>query len=157
MLDGREDMVGGEGVADLAHVLGRADRRLAERLAGVVTRDGHTLEQWRVLAVLADGHRRSMREVAEATGVPGPTLTRIVDHMVASDLVDRRTDAGDRRRVLLAVTAGGRTLHARLDRLVEEEGAAIEEQVGAAEMAELGRLLRRLLSASTLDDGSSQQ
>jgi DNA-binding MarR family transcriptional regulator len=161
MLGGREDMVGGEAVAHLARVLGRADRRLAERLAEVLTRDGHTLDQWRVLSVLVDSHgrprRRSMGEVVEAIGVPGPALTRVVDRMVASDLVDRRTDDGDRRRVLLGITTDGRTLHARLGRLVRAEGAAIEEQVGAAEVAELARLLEHLLTASTLDEGSGSQ
>lgn len=161
MLDGREDIVGGEAVAHLARVLGRADRRLAERLAEVLTRDGHTLDQWRVLSVLVDSHgrprRRAMREVVEATGVAGPALTRVVDRMVASDLVDRRTDDDDRRRVLLGITAGGRILHARLSDLVRAEGAAIEEQIGAAEVAELARLLERLLTATTLDEGTASQ
>ena len=161
MLDSREDNVGGEAVAHLARVLGRADRRLAERLAEVLTRDGHTLDQWRVLSVLVDNHgrprRRAVREVVEATGVPGPALTRVVDRMVASDLVDRRTDDDDRRRVLLGITAAGRTLHAQLTDLVRAQGAAIEEQVGAAEVAELARLLERLLTTTTLDEGTGSQ
>ncbi len=157
MLDGREDMVGGEAVTGLAHMLGRANRRITDRLAEVVVEHGHTLEEWRVLVVLVDGLRRPMREVAEAAAMPGPTLTKIVDRMVATGLVDRHSDAGDRRRVLLSLTLRGRALHVRLGRLMEAEGASIEEQVGPGEMVELARLLERLLARITLDGSTPSQ
>ncbi len=66
--------------------------------------------------------------------------------MVATDLVDRRADTDDRRRVLVSLTSRGRTLHRRLGRLVEAEYAVIEERVGVTEMAQLTRLLDRLLA-----------
>lgn len=141
-----EDLVGGEAVTDLAHALGRAERRLGRRLDGAMSAHGHTAEEWRVLAVLVDGLGQPMREIAEAAAVPGPTLTGVIDRMVTTGLVDRRTDADDRRRVLVSLTSRGRALHGRLARIVEAESAVVEERFGATEMAQLTRLLQRLLA-----------
>lgn len=137
--------MGEEAVTGLTLALSRAERRVSRRLADVVTAHGTTVEEWRVLAVLVDGLGRPMRELAEAAAVPGPTLTKIVDGMVATALVDRHADAGDRRRVLVSLTARGRSLHRRLGPLVQAESTSLEERVGVTEIAELTRLLERLL------------
>lgn len=106
--------------SDLVELLWRAGRAVAERVGAVLAEEGASLDGWRLLALLRDGGR-SMTELAEATGVPPPTLTKRVDRMVAANLVHRRTDDSDRRRVLVLLAPRGRALHGRLLPLVERE------------------------------------
>ena len=65
------------------------------RLAALLTVEGSTLDEWRVLSFLARAGGRPMSAIAEATMLLPPTLTKRVDHMVADGLVHRRVDPGD--------------------------------------------------------------
>src|SRR3546814_18909234 len=42
-------------------------------------------------------HAATQRELAEAVGVRGPTLVRTLDRLEAEGLIERRTEAADRR------------------------------------------------------------
>jgi DNA-binding MarR family transcriptional regulator len=98
----------------LAQVLSRADYEVTRRLAAILERDGSTIEEWRALSLLADGESRAMSELAEVCLLPAATLTRLVDRMVAENLVYRRGDPGDRRRILVRITERGGAQHGRL-------------------------------------------
>lgn len=98
----------------LGHVLGHVDRQVARRTEGVLAGDGLTVDQWRVLHLLADGQGHPMSEIATTIVVPGPTLTKLIDKLVESATVYRLVDARDRRRVLAFLSDSGRDLHARL-------------------------------------------
>jgi DNA-binding MarR family transcriptional regulator len=130
---------------DLAHLLSQAERRVTERLSAALQREGLTLAQWRVLSLLSDGAGHPMTEAAEFAMLPAPTLTKVVDRMVSSNLVYRRPDLRDRRRVLIYSTARGRRLYQRLSRdlgpAVQMLGDVADEQ----DAAELMRLLLRIL------------
>ena len=138
-----------ERVASLVRLLGRAERRLGRRLDDAAAAHGTTVEELRVLAALgtpAADPGRPMHVVAVMAGLTGPALTPVVDRMLAAGLVDRRVDAADRRRVLISLTPAGRARHRRLERVVAAEGAAVEERVGADEIAQLAALLEHLLT-----------
>ncbi|WP_107483210.1 MarR family winged helix-turn-helix transcriptional regulator [Streptomyces humi] len=98
---------------DLAHLLSHAERGVVRRLAAVPAEEGCTVEEWRVLSPAGDGAGHPMSEIAGHALMPAPSLTKLVDRMVAGDLVHRRPDPHDRRRVLLHLTARGADLHRR--------------------------------------------
>lgn len=100
----------------LVQVLSRAERSVTRRLTEIVEAHGSTVEQWRILTLLSDGQGHPMGELAEFAFVPSPTLTRIVDRMVNDNLVYRRIDADDRRRVLIVASTRGRKLYLKLQR-----------------------------------------
>jgi DNA-binding MarR family transcriptional regulator len=100
----------------LAHLLSHAERRLGLRMTAVLAEEDCSVEQWRVLSIIADGKGHPMTEIADQALMPAPSLTKLVDRMVADNLVHRRPDRADRRRVLLHLTARGRTLHQRAAR-----------------------------------------
>jgi DNA-binding MarR family transcriptional regulator len=102
------------GAEDLAWLLSRAVHLLNQRLSGVLEPEGLSLGQWWVLELLADGTGHGMGAVADYAMLPAPTLTKAVDQLVAANLVYRRADRHDRRRVLVYLTARGKRLHARL-------------------------------------------
>ncbi len=109
----------------LAEVLSRAEREVTRRLASILEQQGSTVEQWRALSLLADGRSRSMSEIAEVVLLPAPTLTRLIDRMVADNFVYRRSDPRDRRRVLVRITERGATHHrSLLAQLERDDGFA---------------------------------
>jgi DNA-binding MarR family transcriptional regulator len=132
-------------VQDLAQVLSRAERCLIRQLTRALVEEGCSVEQWRALVLLADGRGHPMTELAEFALVPAPSLTRLVDRMVADGLVHRRVDPRDRRRVLVHATRRGRALHRRLAERIEAEQEAVFAGVDAAETQRLLSLLGGLV------------
>lgn len=129
---------------DLVHLLSRAEHLAVRRLATALeaAAPGASIEQWRVLALLADAQGHTMTELAEHALLPAPTATKLTDRLVADNLVYRHPDPADRRRVLVHLTDRGHELHARLasvlDRMRAELLAALGDESGLEEM--LGRL-----------------
>ena len=128
----------------LAQALSRAERSVTGRLAAVLEREGCSVEQWRILVLLADGDGHPMSEIAEFALVPAPSLTRMVDRMATDGLVHRTVDARDRRRVLVHLTRQGRELHRSAAALVEQQGHALAGDGDQADLRRLQELLEAL-------------
>ncbi|GAA3999296.1 MarR family transcriptional regulator [Streptomyces sp. NBC_01352] len=135
---------------DLMQLLTRAERLAARRLQTVLDEDGCSLDSWRVLALLADGEGHYMTAVAEAVFLPPPTLTKLVDHLVDQNLVYRRVDPLDRRRILAHLTPRGQSYWRRISREVRERWPVMND--GDDEL--LRGLLERLVD--TLDGASAE-
>ncbi|WP_035844191.1 MarR family winged helix-turn-helix transcriptional regulator [Kitasatospora azatica] len=133
---------------DLAHILSHAERRLVQRLANLLAEEGCSVEQWRVLSAVADGQGHPMTEIAEYALLPAPSLTKLVDRLVDNNLVYRRTDPNDRRRVLLYLATRGRVLHQRAAHRVEEDQAHV-----LAALLDSGELARTLGALADVLDG----
>lgn len=105
-----------------------------------------SLHQYRVLEALTDRNGLSMGDLATRLFVDGPTLTKIVDRMVASAEVYRGPDPHDRRKVLIFLSRQGA---AHFDD-VRSLGASIQKDIldalGASEAATLTSLLSELLA-----------
>lgn len=135
--------------AALVDVLGRAERLVTGRLTGLLVAGGSTLDEWRVLSLLARRGGQSMSAIAAASLVAPPTLTKRIDGMVADGLVHRRVDDADRRRVLVLLAPRGRAAHRRLaGRVLEEERRLAELAAGAGvDVERVARLIGELLVA----------
>jgi DNA-binding MarR family transcriptional regulator len=108
------------GPSDLMYLLTRAERLLARRLADILDAEGCGPDAWRVVAVLADGEGRFTTELSELAFLPPGSLTRLVDQLVEDNLVYRRGDDVDRRRIRVHLAARGRRLHDRVSRRLAE-------------------------------------
>lgn len=115
---------------DLAHQLSRAERLLTGRMSAILAAENCTLDEWRVLKILSDGRGHTMTEVADFAMVPAPTLTKLVDRMVADGLVYRRADDRDRRRVLVYVSLHGRDMYEQASELLAEAEAGLMSALG---------------------------
>jgi DNA-binding MarR family transcriptional regulator len=89
-------------------VLVRLQRLLERADAGL------TLPQYRVLALVAHGDERSAR-LAEQLAVRKPTMTAVVDGLVAAGHLRRVAIPGDRRGLGLNLTPQGRAALGRAD------------------------------------------
>jgi long-chain acyl-CoA synthetase len=77
-----------------------------------------SLPQYRILGLL-DEHSAVSSVVAERLAVRPPTVTAVVDGLVARGLVERHPVAGDRRRMDLVVTDEGLAALATADAAIE--------------------------------------
>lgn len=75
---------------------------------------GMTRAQWAVLARLEHHEGLKQAELAEMLDLQPITLTRLVDRLAASGLIERRSDPADRRAKRLYLTPQARPLMNRL-------------------------------------------
>ncbi|MBV9195869.1 MAG: MarR family transcriptional regulator [Solirubrobacterales bacterium] len=129
---------------ELARLVSWVERRLTEQLACVLAQEGVTVEQWRTLALLADGAGHTMSEIAEFAVVPAASLTRLIDRMAADNLLYRRPDVLDRRRVRVRISRRGHAVHRKLAKRLECEVATADPDDLAGLLATLTRLIERL-------------
>lgn len=130
---------------EVAQLLSQAERYVTRQLARLLEEEGCTLCQWRTLRLLADGASHPMSEIAEFALLPAASLTRLIDRMVADDLVSRQTDPRDRRRTLVHLSARGRALQQRLARRIDGQPETVLADTDAVDLAQLGALLGDLV------------
>ena len=131
------------GVLDLAELVSRTARRLRRGSMAHLAPLGLTMAQARVLRIVADGPIR-MADIAARLDVVPRTVTPMVDDLTTAGLVQRRSDAADRRSVLVEPTRQGRALLARLDEARRATAEAVFGGLDGAGRAELASLLGRL-------------
>lgn len=88
--------------------------RLARQVELAAVTVDLTLSQYRVLALLAEGPEAASA-LAEKLAVSRPSVTGVIDGLASRQLVTRRHDEGDRRRIGLDLTSEGRRLLAAAD------------------------------------------
>ncbi|WP_028923689.1 MarR family winged helix-turn-helix transcriptional regulator [Pseudonocardia acaciae] len=131
----------------LAGLLAQAERTVAQRLESALRSAAElTIEQWRVLALLADGLGHPMSEIAAFALVPPPTLTKIIDRLAERTLVYRRVDTQDRRRVLVFLSNRGAELHRTVRAQVADAEREVADALGDHDSGRLAELLGRLLT-----------
>ena len=104
----------------------RAVARLAKQVEVAIGPLDLSLPQYRVLALLADGSTASS-VLARRLAVSPPTITAVVDGLVARGLVERQADPEDRRRLTLLLTREGKRVLAAADTAAE---ARLDEIAG---------------------------
>ena len=132
--------------AGLERGTGRAVVWLARQVELVLGEHGLTLAQYRLLALL-DEQPEVASALAEKLTVSRPSVTTVVDGLVARGLVERVTDTQDRRRVNHTLTQSGRTLIHRADDVIESGLQTVLthlDPVGARSIVEGFGSLRRL-------------
>jgi DNA-binding MarR family transcriptional regulator len=113
---------------DAAAALNSGAIQLLRGMRAVDRESGLTPARLSALSVLVFGGPRGLGALARAEGVAGPTMTRIVDGLVAAGLAERRPHPADGRAVLVAPTPDGTALmHAARDRRVEAIAAALAQ------------------------------
>ena len=134
----------------VSEVFLRAGRWWTESLSsGLLDADVSTIEGWRILGALRGGDGLTMSEIAAAMSVPPPTLTRLVDKLVDGGFVLRRVDATDRRRVLVHLSAKGKTKVRKLARQESSVKAALVAELGEDSAVQLVRTLALLAELPT--------
>ena len=79
---------------------------------------GLTVPAWQVLSVIGRFEPMNPSDVASRTSMQADKVTRTVDKLVQAGLLVRGSDSEDRRRIVLKLTAKGRSTFDAIDFIV---------------------------------------
>lgn len=107
-------------------------------------RFGLTIPEWRCMAVLGRFAPCAARDVAAHTAMDKVQVSRAIAALRKRGLALQATDAADRRRSKLALSAAGRRMHDEIVPLARAAEARLLAGLAPADRAQLGALLGKL-------------
>lgn len=119
------------------HVIGRVYARLLEPT-------GTSTAQSTLLFRIAEHRGIAASELAQLTLRDASTITRLIDGLVARGLVERRSDATDRRKQRLHLTPAGRGMVRRLANVFADAAPTLSDGITEADVTALRRLSSKL-------------
>jgi MarR family transcriptional regulator, transcriptional regulator for hemolysin len=124
--------------------LTRVSRIVSRAFDDALAEAGGSLPVWLVLISLKSGQLASQRELAEAVGIQGATLTHHLNAMESAGLVTRRRDPANRRLHLVELTPEGDALFFRLRDAATVFDHQLRTGLSDTEASQLETLLTRL-------------
>ncbi|MDQ1464531.1 MAG: MarR family transcriptional regulator, organic hydroperoxide resistance regulator [Actinomycetota bacterium] len=97
--------------------LQRATHAILHLLAAELVDLDLTASEINALANLADGRARTVSELGAAVGVRPTTLTSVLDRLERREYITRGSRRGDRRVVVIELTASGKRVAATIRRV----------------------------------------
>ena len=129
----------------LPYLMNRLVARMNQNLAEHLRKRGFTFQDWRVLAVLAAHDGVNLTELAEATVIPQPSVSRLAANLAKRGYVTRENGKTDSRNVHLFITPKGRTVYEKMRPYAVSEYRAAMKGFSAKEYEDLrGALLRMM-------------
>lgn len=116
--------------------------RLAELDLGELPPRGY----WALMALSLGGAGAS--GLVERMDISKQAVSKVVDLLVESDFVDRRTNDTDRRRTDLLLTAKGHQAVGAIEEVMRTTETAFVAELGSEGFADLVRLLARLAGST---------
>jgi DNA-binding MarR family transcriptional regulator len=129
----------------LSYLLARASHLVSRQFHAQLKPRGMAVPVWRVLSTLSDGDGLPVTELAKITLFKQPTLTKVIDRMSKSGLVERRASDRDRRKVLVFITDKGRDTIADLLVRAKQHERDVLAGHGEAEVERLKAALHLLI------------
>ncbi|MEZ0091904.1 MarR family winged helix-turn-helix transcriptional regulator [Streptacidiphilus sp. EB129] len=128
-------------------VHGRFERQLAEH--------GVTVAQWAVLITVYRGDATTTREVSRYVDIDVGAVSRLVDRLIAKDLISREPDPDSKRVLRLTLTDQGRDLAPRLAEIADRNDAHFFAALTADQRLQLEAWIRDLVGTPTPAHGKS--
>jgi MarR family transcriptional regulator for hemolysin len=122
----------------------RTAKVVARAFDDALAEAGGSLPAWLVLMSLKAQRHGMQRELAEAVGIEGPTLTHHLNRMEADGLVRRSRDPENRRIHRVELTDEGEAAFGRYLQAVVAFDRQLRAGVSDDEVAALGEVLGRL-------------
>jgi MarR family transcriptional regulator for hemolysin len=144
-----------------AEPIGRQLARTAKLLTRAFERElalaGGSLPTWLILLSLKSRSWRTQRELAEALGIEGATLTHHLAGLERAGLVTRTRDPDNRRVQRVDLTEAGDAAFHRLRRAASSFDQRLRSGLDDSDIQQLRELLAQLLSNVTGDEPSADQ
>jgi MarR family transcriptional regulator, transcriptional regulator for hemolysin len=128
-------------------------RAFDEALAGA----GGSLPTWLVLVSLKSRTWGTQRELAQALGLEGPTLTHHLDRMEREGLVTRRRDPDNRRVQRVELTEAGDAAFHRMRRAATSFDERLRSGLGDSDIKRVRGLLAQLHANVSGDDPGAEE
>jgi MarR family transcriptional regulator for hemolysin len=135
--------------------LARSTKTVSRAFDDALAEAGGSLPVWLVLVSLKAQAHGAQRQLAEAVGIEGPTLTHHLNRMEKAGLVTRRRDPDNRRVHQVELTdAGEAAFLAMLDKVIAFD-QRLRHGLTERDLTQLRRLLDRLAVNATSGKRSS--
>jgi MarR family transcriptional regulator for hemolysin len=125
-------------------VLARTARTASRAFDEALVAEGGSLPAWLILLSLQTGSPGNQRELAQAVGIRGATLTHHLNAMEAGGLVTRRRDPANRRVHHVELTPAGEALFRQLAGAAMTFDQRLRAGLDDGDIDVLERLLGRL-------------
>jgi DNA-binding MarR family transcriptional regulator len=118
--------------------------------AAKLERTGVTVAEWVILREMYGTESTSPSTIAIQTGLTRGAVSKLVDRLLAKELVTREDRTDDRRYQSIALTATGRRLVPKLAALADESDEEFFTSLSAKEREALVATLKKLVKAKGL-------
>lgn len=133
----------------LSYALAAAHRAIHADLSRRLKDEGIQVEAWRIMEAIDAERTITMGHLAERVLLAPPTLSKMVDRMVADGLVQRQIAAEDLRQVHLVLSAYGEVARDRVRRLAQVHETALLAALGPQKASDLHAALMELVELAT--------
>lgn len=103
-----------------------------------------TVDQWIIIQLLARKGGLSQYEIGEQAFKDAPTITRMIDLMVAKKYVVREPDPEDKRRFKISLTSEGRSRFDSINPIVQEFRSRAYEGLSQNDLYVLDKTLHKI-------------
>ncbi len=130
----------------LGHLLNRAAHEVGQQADARLEALGIRVKHYMVLLLLTQvGAALPQKELGERLRIDRNTMVSLIDELEAQQLVERARDPNDRRAYAISVTKQGYAVAMQAAQVIEEADSKFAQALTAAELADLVRLLAKLL------------
>jgi DNA-binding MarR family transcriptional regulator len=133
----------------IPYLLASTGARMGNAFAKRLKPFGLSLSEWRVCASLQQLPDQTLSELAENTSSDLSAMSRIVDRLVALELVERHRNENDGRAVRIELTTSGRALTRKITPLARQYEAIALSDFAPEEVDQLRDFLTRIYRNAT--------
>jgi homoprotocatechuate degradation regulator HpaR len=131
----------------------RAREAVMRRFRPHLAAHGLTDQQWRILRALMEARSLEILELGARCQIHPASLSRILPKLARNQLIARRINKADQRRVIVSITPRGRELFTTVAPESEVIYAEIKRELGTGRLRQIYRSLDELIAA--LEDHSA--
>lgn len=122
------------------------NRKLRAFFDARVGEQGLTLARARALFALSRRGPLTQKQLAEELEIETPTLVRVLDGMEKQNLIERRTEAGDRRAKRIHMTPEGESTAASVNASAADLRTSITADISSEDIATSLKVVRSLIT-----------
>ena len=104
-------------------------RMLRGRVEALLAVQDCSLDEWRVLDHVTVHGPSVMSKIGKEAGLAPSVLSKLVDRMVTNNLLYRRIDPADRRRINVHLTSRGKAVHRACADVLDRADAHLDTEV----------------------------
>jgi homoprotocatechuate degradation regulator HpaR len=136
---------------NLPMLLLRAREKMMERFRPLLTANGLTEQQWRVIRALDENGPLEPRQISDLCTISSPSMAGVLARMEGMALVTKERFEDDQRRVRVSLTKKSVNLVRVLSKDLEAQYRALEREVGPDVVEQVYRAVDALLAGLEAD------
>jgi homoprotocatechuate degradation regulator HpaR len=124
----------------------RAREKMMERFRPLLTANGLTEQQWRVIRALTENGPMEPRQISDICTISSPSMAGVLARMEAMELITKERFADDQRRILVSLTKKNVGLVRVISKDLEARYRELERAVGPEVVERVYRAIDDLLA-----------